>query len=226
MSSPRSFLMSRSRSLMPDDVVHVPGERRAEHRRDADRVLVEVRLHVVGPDRVLVLGQRHDAGLDVEVAAELLPHHVHVPAEHEVGPVRREAVGLPPLLPLPLQGEGAEHDRLGRALGAAAGRLAGCVEEVREHPHAALLDLRRDGVLRVVDEVAVQVLGDDPLRLRLHPGRDEGGQVALRVALQGEVLPHEPHRVGRSHPGLGERRRGHAFGEEPVAEEGRGLGRQ
>ena len=73
----------------PDDVVGVPGERRPEHRGDADRVLVDVRLHVLGPDRVLVGLQRDDPRLDVEVAAELLPHHVHVAAEHEVRPVGR-----------------------------------------------------------------------------------------------------------------------------------------
>jgi hypothetical protein len=58
------------------------------------------------------------------------------------------------------------------------------VEQVGQHPHAALLDLRGDRVLGVVDEVGVEVLRDDPLRLRLHPGRDEGGEVALGIALQ------------------------------------------
>ena len=200
MSRPRSLLEVEQQLVDPDDVVHVPGERGAEDADDADRVLVEVRRHVVGADRVLVLRERDDPRLDVEVAAELLPHHVDVAAEDEVGPVRREVRGLAALLPLPLQGQRAEHDRLGRALGAAARRLARRVEQVGQHPHAALLDLGRDRVLRVVDEVAVQVLGDDPLRLRLHPGRDEGGQVALRVALHGSGprRPAASHRPGAS----------------------------
>ena len=171
---------------------------------DTDGVLVEVGCHVVRADRVLVLGQRHDARLHVEVAAELLPDDVHVAAEDEVGLVDRPAGGLPALPPLPLQGQGAEHDRLGRALGATARRLTGGVEEVGQHPHAALLDLGGDRVLRVVDEVAVQVLRDDPLRLGLHPRGDEGGEVALRVALHGEVLVEEPHRVVGRHAAVGE----------------------
>ena len=67
-----------------DDVVGVSGEGGAEHGGHPDRVLVDVGLHVLGPDRVLVGLQRDDPRLDVEVAAELLPHDVHVPAEHEV----------------------------------------------------------------------------------------------------------------------------------------------
>ena len=69
---------------MPADVVGVAGERRAQHRGDADRVLVDVGLDVLGADRVLVGLQRDDPRLDVEVAAELLPHDVHVAAEDEV----------------------------------------------------------------------------------------------------------------------------------------------
>ena len=49
---------------------------------------------------------------------------------------------------------------------AGAGRLAGRVEEVGEHADAALLDLGRDRILGVVDEVAVEVLGDQPLAPR------------------------------------------------------------
>ena len=201
--------MSRSRRpphlqqelVDPDHVVHVTGEGRAEHGGDADRVLVEVGLHVVRADRVLALLQRDDPRLDVEVAAELLPDHVDVTAEHQVRPGRGEPGCLPALLPLPLQRQRAEHDRLRRPLGAAAGRLARGVEQVRQHPHAALLDLGRDRVLGVVDEVAVQVLGDDALRLRLHPGRHEGRQVALRIAFEVQVLGDQPHRIGRVHPG-------------------------
>ncbi len=220
MSSPLLGLELDEQVVDPDDVVHVTGERRAEDRGDPDGVLVEVRRHVVGADRVLALGERDDPGLDVEVAAELLPDHVHVAAEDQVRLVDRQVGRLAALLPLPLQGERAEHDRLGRPLRAAAGGLPRRVEEVGQHPDAALLDLGRDRVLGVVDEVAVQVLGDDPLRLRLHPGRHEGGQVACRVTLEGEVLADQPHRVGRTHPGHGEGRRRHLLGQEAVAEEG------
>ena len=180
-----------------------------------------------GPIVYLPGCERHDPRLDVEVAAELLPDDVHVAAEDQVGVRRRPPGGLLPGAPVPLQRQGAEHDRLGRALGARPGGLARRVEQVGEHPDAALLDLGRARVLGVVDEVAVQVLGDDPLRLRLHPGGDEGGQVAGRVALEGEVLAHEAHRVDRAHPACpGTSRLGTSCGDEAVAEQcGVGVGR-
>ena len=172
-----------------------------------------------GPIVYLSFLQRHDPRLDVEVAAELLPDHVHVAAEDQVRLVGRLAVGLARAAPLPLQRQGAEHDRLRGALGAGAGRLAGGVEEVGEHADAALLDLGRDRVLGVVDEVAVEVLGDDPLRLGLHPGRDEGRQVALRVALQRQFLVDQAHRVQGRHPARREVAVGGVLGEEAVSVE-------
>ena len=78
---------------------------------------------------------------------------------------------------------------------ARAGGLPGSVEEIGQHPDAALLDLGGAGVLGVVDEVAVEVLRDDPLRLGLHPGGHEGREVVLRITVQGQVLPDQPHRV-------------------------------
>ena len=110
---------------MPDDVVLVTGEGRAEDGSDADRVLVDVRRDVVRADRVLVRLQRHDPRLDVEVAAELLPHHVHVATEDQVRAGRGRTRGLTALAPVPLQREPAQHDRLGRPLGARSGGLAG-----------------------------------------------------------------------------------------------------
>jgi hypothetical protein len=163
-----------------------------------------VRLDVLGPDRVLVGLQRDDAWLDVEVAAELLPHDVHVAAEDEIGPRDVLAGLLAPPAPLPLQRQRAEHDRLRRSLRACAGGLAGSVEEVGEHANAALLDLRGLRILGVIDEVAVQVRRDHPLRFGLHPGRDERRQVALRDAVEHQVLADQPHRVDRRHPVFGQ----------------------
>ena len=67
-----------------DDVVLVSGKRRAEHSGYPDGVLVDVRADIVGADGVLAGLQRHYPGLDIEVAAKLLPHDMHVPAEHQV----------------------------------------------------------------------------------------------------------------------------------------------
>jgi hypothetical protein len=102
------------------------------------------------------------------------------------------------------------------------------VEEVGDHPDAALLDLGGPRVLRVVDEVAVEVVGDDPLRLGLHPRRDERREVPGRVALEREVLRDEPHGIDGRHPGIGERVARHLAGREAVAEQhgvGVGVGR-
>ena len=205
------------------DVVALARERRAGDGDDADRVLVDPRLELVGADGRLALRQRDLARLDVEVAAELVPDHVHVAAEDQVRLVGRLRLRLTALLPLPLQGERPEHDRLRGALGAGARRLAGRDEEVGEHADAALLDLGRDRVLGVVDEVPVEVVGDDPLRLRLHPGGDEGRQVALRVALQCQFLRHEAHRVECRHAARREVVGGGVFGEEAIAVELGGL---
>ena len=124
---------------------------------------------------------------------------------------------LAALAPLPLQRQRAEHDRLRRALRARAGRLPGRVEQVREHADAALLDLRRLRILGVVDEVAVQVLGDDPLRLGLHPRRHERRQVAHRDPVEHQLLLDQPHRVDRAHAVLGQRVVGRRLEQEAVA---------
>ena len=200
---PLSSLSSTRRSLIPGMSSEWPVKVVPEHRRDADRVLVDVGLDVLGADRVLVGLERDDPRLDVEVAAELLPDDVHVAAEDQIRLVGGLAGRLAPLAPLPLQRERAQHDRLRRALRTGARRLAGGVEEIREHPDAALLDLRGARVLGVVDEVAVEAVGDDLAGLRLHPGGDEGRQVALRDPIEDHLLADQPlggqrgHRPGR-----------------------------
>ena len=217
-SSPALVLEAHEQVVDADDVVGMPGERGAEDGGHADRVLVEVGFHVLGPDRVLVALERDDSRLDVEVAAELLPHHVHVAAEDEVRAARVLARLLAASAPLPLQRERAEHDRLRRTLRARAGRLARRVEEVGEHADAALLDLGGLRVLGVVDEVAVEVLGDDPLRLGLHPGGHEGGQVAHRDPVEHQLLADQPHGVDGGHAVLRQLVVGCRLEQEAVAE--------
>ena len=102
--------------------------------------------------------------------------------------------------PSPLEREPAEHRRLARAGRRAAGRLggAGRVPEAREDVHAAHLDLRGRRVLVLVDHVLVEALGHQLLGLRLHPGRDEGGHVEPRVAVEHQlVVDHLVGHVGR-----------------------------
>ena len=177
---PLSSLIRTSSSLMPGDVVGVPGEGRPEHGGDADRVLVDVRLDVLRADRVLVLAaagrsaarrrssgrtsprrrarrrRRPGSGLSVGFsAASRRSRHFHFSARAPSMIASDE-----PWVRAPVVSPGG-------------------VEEVGEHADAALLDLRGLRVLGVVDEVAVEVVGDQQLRLGLHPGGDEGGEVAL-----------------------------------------------
>lgn len=86
-----------------------------------------------------------------------------------------------------------------------------------EHADAAPLDLGRPGVLRMVDEVAVHVLGRHHLRLGLHPGRDEGGEVAGRIAVQRHLLADQLVDVARTHPPFRELLAGDALDEEAGA---------
>ena len=176
-------------------------------------------LHIVRADRVLARLQRHDPRLDVEVAAELLPHDMHIAAEHQIRARGGGSGGLAAFAPVPLEGQTTEHDRLGRSLGSGAGGLAGRVEQIREHPDAALLDLGGAGILGVVDEVAVQVRGDDLLRLRLHPGRHESGQVPSRITLQRQVFRYQPQGVLGRHPRHWELPARNLLGDESVTEQ-------
>jgi len=76
------------------------------------------------------------------------------------------------------------------------------MEQMGEHADAALLDLGGLGVLRVVDEVAVKVLNDDPLDLGLHPGGHERREVPNRDPVEHELLLEQAQRVQRGHPVL------------------------
>jgi hypothetical protein len=68
---------------------------------------------VIRPDHQLVLLERDDPRLDVEVAAELRPDDVDVAAEDQVRLGRVLLGHLLPSAPLPLHRKRAEHDRLG-----------------------------------------------------------------------------------------------------------------
>ena len=103
--------------------------------------------------------QGHDPRLDVEVAAELLPDDVDVAAEDEVRACRSA---------LPSASRRWRHfhfsDRAPSMIASEEPWVLvpvvspGRVEELGQHPDAALLDLEGLRVLGVVDEVPVEVL--------------------------------------------------------------------
>jgi hypothetical protein len=82
--------------------------------------------------------------------------------------------------------------------------LPGGVEQVGDHPNATLLDLGRLRMLGVVDEVAMEVLGDQPPGLRLHPGGHERGEVPHRDAVEDELLLDQAEGVHCTHAGFGQ----------------------
>ena len=69
------------------------------------------------------------------------------------------------------------------------------VEEVGHHRHAPRLDRRGHRVLVLVDHVLVERLGHQLLGLGVHPGRDEGGEVEPRAAVEHQLVVDEA--VGR-----------------------------
>src|SRR5947209_15139778 len=66
-------------------------ERGAEDRDDADRALVALRDRLLRAEVEAISVHRHEPRLDIPIAAELVPAHLHVDAHHEVGPIRRLA---------------------------------------------------------------------------------------------------------------------------------------
>ena len=73
------------------------------------------------------------------------------------------------------------------------------MEQVRQHPDAALLDLRGLRILSVIDEVPVQVLRNHALRLGLHPGRHERREISHRDAVEHQLLADQAHGVPGQH---------------------------
>ncbi len=63
--------------------------------------------------------------------------------------------------------------------------------EAGEHVHAATLELRGLRVLILVDDVLVDRLGHEPLRLRIHPGSDERREVEACVAVEHQLVVHD-----------------------------------
>src|SRR4051794_2069758 len=62
----------------------------------------------------------------------------------------------------------------------------------------------------------MQVLGDDALRLGLHPGRDEGRELAHRDAAEDKLLADQAHRVDGAPALLGKPIVGSGFEQEPI----------
>ncbi len=197
MSSPPACGQFVERGADLTDRFQFAGERGAEDRHDADGVLVDVVQHLLGRDDVAARRHRQVARLDVEVAAELLPHHLHVGAHHQI---RRPALPVltDPFAPPPLQREPGEHHRLARsdrrhpggARRVVVAQVLG-VEQVGHHADTALLDRRGGRVFVLVDHVFVERLGHQLLGLRIHPGGDERRQVQPATAVEHQLVVDE-----------------------------------
>ena len=178
-----------------------PVHRRAEHRDDADGVLVHVVEQPVGGQVEDVALERDVARLDLPVVGELLPDHLDVAAHHDVGPVGGQPGRPAGGLPAALEREPAEHAALGAAGRGRAHAVGGVrrVPQVPEHAHAAGLDLRGLRVLVLVDHVLVERRRVEPVGLVVHPGGHEGGQVEPRVPVEHHLVQHDLVRRLRQH---------------------------
>ena len=168
-------------------------ERRAENRHDADRVLVAVGERRLGGEVEAIALHRDQSWLDVPIATELVPTHLDVDAEDEVGPVGRLARSPHPLSPQPLESQATQHRGLAGA-GRRAARhvtLPRRVPEPADHVHAPALELRCLRVLVLVDHVLVRRLGHQAGGVRRHPRRHERGQVQTGAAVQQQLVRHQ-----------------------------------
>ena len=113
---------------------------------------------------------------------------------------------LAALPPPPQQRHAAEHARLARPGGrAAGGRLLGRrVPQVGQDADAARLELRGLRVLILVDHVLGQAFRHQLRGLRFHPGGHERGQVEPGVAVQHQLVPYHLQRGVRQHAVLGQ----------------------
>jgi hypothetical protein len=74
------------------------------------------------------------------------------------------------------------------------------MEQVGEHVDAAVMDVGRLGIFVLIDVVLAQAVGEQPVGLRLHPGRHESGQVEGRIAVEVELVANDPVcDIGRHH---------------------------
>ena len=205
----------------------VGGADDADH---ADGVLVDGLDHLFRGDDVAVLGHRQVAGFDLEVAAEFLPHHLHVGAHHQIRGAGFPAVAVfaaHPLLPPPLQRQTAQHHRLGGpdrggadcAGGVVVAQILG-MEKVGNHCHTARFDCGGGRVLVLVDHVLVERLGHQPLSFRVHPGGDEGRQIQPGTPVEHQFVVDEPVRRRGLHGLVGQAQRRDGVGGQPA-----GVGR-
>ena len=177
--------------------------RRADDGHHADRVLVHVVEQPVGGQVEDVALEAHVARLDVPVVGELLPDDLDVPAHHDVGAVGGLAGLASGVLPAPLEREPAEHAPLGAARRRGAHALRGVrgVPQVPEHPDAPFLDLGGLRVLVLVDHVLVERGGVEAVRLVVHPGGDERGQVEPGVPVEHDLVQDDlVRRLGQHLP--------------------------
>ncbi len=181
------------RGIEGGDGLVLAGVGRAQYPDHADGVLVDQGHGLGHPDDEALGGQWHVAGLDVEVAGELLPAHLDVRSHDDVRAVKGEPGRLAGVAPTELHGQAGEVD----GLGAPDGRrpdavlvLAGA-EEPAQHVHAAVLQGHRLGVLVPVDGVLVGRLGHEAVGLVVHVGGDEGGQVEGGIRIEGELVVDE-----------------------------------
>ena len=160
------------------------GESEAQGGDHPDGVLVQVGQHGLWGDGQAARLHGHLPQLDVPVAGKLLPAHLHR-AGDQVGPVGGFTHLLPCLLPPEVHGQAPQHAGLRGAHRRGAHRVAGLrgVPEVCQHVDTPGLDLRRLGILVLVDDVLVDAQVHELADLVVSVGLAKGGQVLPGIAV-------------------------------------------
>ena len=161
--------------------------------------------------QVRTIGPHRDqAGLDVEVAAKLLPADLDVGTHDEIRSLGRQPGEKAPLPPAPLEGETTQHAGLARAGRRAPGRArAFGVPEAGEDVHAPPLDLRGLRVLVLVDHVLRRAFRHQQFGFRLHPRRHERREIEAGIAVQHQLVVDDLERDPGRHALVGKAKARH-----------------
>ena len=174
-------------------------ERRAEHRHHTDRVLITALHGLLSGQMEAIALHRHQTRLDVPVAAELVPTHLHVDAEDQVRPVRRltEPPSSVPATATSAPAHRASPPRSTQSSSSPSHRHRPKRATGGRSCSRPALELRRLRILILVDHVLIRRLCHQLGGVGRHPSRHERSQVQAGAAVEQQLVRHEVI----SHPG-------------------------
>ena len=187
-------IVVRQRVVNGPDRFVFAGERGSENRNNADGVLIQRADDLLRRDRVPTGGHWKVPRLDIPVLAKLLPHDLDVRAEDEVRLLCVRRANTTTRAPAPFHRETGQHHRLTRSDRGRPDRIAGRMEQVADHVHAAPFQLGGLRVLVLIDHVLVEGLGHESIGLRLHPCGDERRKIEPTAPVEQQLVVDQPIR--------------------------------